>query len=334
MSLINKISSVLLLILIFGCTSPIVQRYPAKAGSWYSNNKKELEEFLRSIMDKAGQNIIRQDHAAKLTDTNPTEIHKQVLAIICPHAAYRFSGQAAAHSFKLIEGRKFGRVFVLGPMHKKKVANAILTKAKIFSTPLGNLKVDTDTVDALLKSPFFTLDESAHQIEYSLEMELPFVQVALGPDTKIVPIIIGRIDDVIVAQKLADTLRENLKADDLIIVSSDFTHYGARYDFEPFKDHVAENIQNLDKEAFSQISRLDAAGLESFQRQTGNHICGIRPIFVLLRMLPKNTQVTLLDYFTSDAVPYQKPKDGKPWSVSYMAISFSGDPWKEASHGQ
>ena len=49
----------------------------------------------------------------------------------------------------------------------------------------------------------------------------------------IVPVIVGQISTADV-RKLAERLKKDLRDDDLVLISSDFVHYGADYDFVPF----------------------------------------------------------------------------------------------------
>lgn len=68
----------------------------------------------------------------------------------------------------------------------------------------------------------------ARQPEHSLEVELPFLQVALG-DFKLAAMLCGQPDP---AQTAAD-LAEQLRPGDLVVVSSDLSHY------HPYEDRAA-----------------------------------------------------------------------------------------------
>ena len=40
-----------------------------------------------------------------------------MVALVSPHAGYIYSGQVAAHAYKLIEGKSFDAVVVVAPSH-------------------------------------------------------------------------------------------------------------------------------------------------------------------------------------------------------------------------
>ena len=67
-------------------------------------------------------------------------------------------------------------------------------------------------------------------------MQLPWIFKTLGK-VKVVPMAIGNIDDETVAE-IAKAIKKELHLDDVVIVSSDFTHYGPRFDYQPFDDEI------------------------------------------------------------------------------------------------
>jgi AmmeMemoRadiSam system protein A len=118
-------------------------------------------------------------------------------------------------------------------------------------------------------------------------------------------------------QAAADLLRPLADADTLVVVSSDFTHYGQRFAYQPFplgKDTPAQ-IQALDDGAIERILAKDAAGLLTYQKETGITVCGFRPMAVLLRMLGPGARVERVAYTTSGALGGDYAQ-----SVSYAAL--------------
>ena len=57
-----------------------------------------------------------------------------------------------------------------------------------WSTPLGEIAVDEELADAVLKSGLAVADEHAHQYEHSIEVQVPFVQHFFS-GAKILPIL-------------------------------------------------------------------------------------------------------------------------------------------------
>ncbi len=132
----------------------------------------------------------------------------------------------------------------------------------------------------------------------TLEMQLAFITKDFG-DVKIVPILIGRLDDASEARLVAAQIKGHLQDGDLVVVSSDFTHYGPRYGYAPFMGDLSESVKKLDMEAFSYLQKNDLEGFFAFYKRTDDTICGIYALTVLLAMLPEDARGHLIDYRTS-----------------------------------
>jgi len=278
-------------------------RPPAVAGSWYPGDEQDLRKLLERFFEAAKQ----------------PQLPGEPVAIIVPHAGYRFSGAIAARAFKTIKGKDFSRVILLGPSHHMGAAflgGAIPTVGQ-FGTPLGNVPLDTAVCEKLIACDGFVGDDRPHAREHCLEIELPFLQSVLR-DFRIVPVLIGRSDEATLV-KLASAIRSVLDERTLIVVSTDFTHYGATYRYVPFKENVQANIARLDGAAIDRILAVDRRGFVDFVQHTGATICGRWPVAVALEALADrpNLEGVVLAYATSGAML-------KDWtnSVSYAAIAL------------
>ena len=295
------------------------------AGSWYENNpaklKQELDDFLARAQTNAdfeSKQRVRQDCA---------EIKGELLAIIVPHAGYMFSGATAAFAYKAASGRKVKRIFLLGPSHHVGFRGAALPDTSMFATPLGELEIDKEMIAELKSYQMFATMPEVHRVEHSLELQLPFIKHCFK-DVKIVPVVIGQIDGDGEARMIGEILKGFVETDDLVVVSSDFTHYGPRYDYMPFglDADVPEKICEMDGAAFSYLSEVNLDGFVDFLDKTEDTICGMYPCQVLLAMMPAGAHGTLLKYSTSR----DSHIEDKSNSVSYLAIAFSGASWPEA----
>ena len=200
---------------------------------------------------------------------------------------------------------------------------------KTFVTPLGDLPVDTKTINELKDFPLFHLAPDIHRQEHSLEMQLPFIKQAFG-SVALVPIIVGTLRSEQEMLLTGRILSRYLTDGDIVLVSSDFTHYGPRYDFVPFIEDAPKYVRELDEGAFEQLKNCDLRGFIEYRERTRDTICGFFPCTVLLSMLPPDTHATLLRYQTSRNI-VGAPDDN---SVSYLAIVFSNnkcenDLWKK-----
>lgn len=284
------------------------------AGTWYESDPEKLCMQLNSYLNQAARDL----------ETTAVKQPETTLAIVCPHAGYAYSGRTAAYSYQSARRTKPLRIILLGPSHHIALRGVALPSAVSFETPFGELTVDQEMIGELKAYPIFTMQPEVHRVEHSLELQLPFIKQTFG-DVKIVPLVIGQLNDEPEIRLVAEILKGYVQQDDLIVVSSDFTHYGPRYDYQPFNSDIRGNIERLDKEAFKHLSKADVPAWLDFEARTHDTICGFYPCAVLCAMLPSETRAQLLKYSTSQDVV---PEDNEN-SVSYLAIEFTGRSWPE-----
>ena len=297
-------------------------RRPHYAGSWYEADPEKLKAQLDDFFAKAAPPDSKSVHSLLGESPNPA-MKSPLLAVVVPHAGYIFSGQTAAYAYKSArESLKPKRIFLLGPSHHVAFRGAALPLAIRFQTPLGDLDVDKDVIAELKAYSMFSVQPEVHRVEHSLELQLPFIRYTFG-DVKIVPIVIGHLEDESEARLIGEILKGYVGKDDLVVVSSDFTHYGPRYSYTPFSEKVMENVKALDCEAFVHLSKIDLDSFSHFQRKTGATICGFAPCQVLCSMLPSNCHGTVLKYATSKESGIEDADN----SVSYLSLAFSAGHW-------
>ena len=76
----------------------------------------------------------------------------------------------------------------------------------------------------------------------------------------------------------------------LFVFSSDFSHYGPRFDYRPFgalSPEVNAKLRAMNERAVALLSAVDAAGFRSYLRDTGNTICGRDGLATMLELLPR-----------------------------------------------
>lgn len=256
------------------------------AGSWFDANPRVLHRQIAEWVKRA--------------DTGKSG--KKTIALIQPHAGYAYSGPTAAYGAKAVMGGRYSRVIILGPAHRVYMENRICipSEADGMSTPLGTLAFDREALEKLRSLPFIATGDKILAQEHSVQIQLPFLQYALGNDFKLVPVVVGQLDDAH-ASKVADALKKITDSSTLVVVSSDFTHYGRNFDYVPFRTDIEANLKKLDLGAFDKIKTKNPSEFASYLRTTGATICGEAPIRILLNMLPGNAGVELLHYTTSSA---------------------------------
>jgi AmmeMemoRadiSam system protein B/AmmeMemoRadiSam system protein A len=278
-------------------------RHAAVAGSWYPGDEAQLGAYVDKLLNG---------------ESRTEGMQGPVRALISPHAGYRYSGAVAGAGYRLVRGRKFSRVLLLGPSHHTGFHGLSIADVTHYETPLGRIPLDQDAIRQLRTSSLVKTEPTAHREEHSLEMQLPLLQRALQPGWQLVPVLVGQLEpeDYRAAVEL---LRPLLGENTLVIVSSDFTHYGPRFGYLPFPNDkdTAARLEVLDMVGLGFIQDKDLQGFLDYKNSTGITICGYRPIALLLHLLPEDSRGELVSYATSGKLTGSYAN-----SVSYMSIAF------------
>lgn len=250
---------------------------PAKhAGAWYPGRPEELRRTLEGFLG-----------AAEPAPGKPVRAEAPLLGLIAPHAGVRFSGAVAGQAFRELRGQPVERVFLLGPSHYQGFRGVALPPPELdgYDTPLGPLLFDRDALGRLRGRKGFRGPESSHFPEHSLELEAIFLRHVLPREARLVPLVVGELVGDADPGKLAVALRPLLGPGDVVVVSSDFTHYGARFGYLPFRERVPENLEALLEEASGLLRKGDREGFEAYLERTEDTICGREPVRLLLSLL-------------------------------------------------
>jgi AmmeMemoRadiSam system protein B/AmmeMemoRadiSam system protein A len=270
------------------------------AGRWYSADAATLREQIGGFFRKA--------------DVEPIE---DVIAFILPHAGYQYSGQTAAFGLKTTN-KKYKRVVVIGPSHRVPMEEVLsVPRVTHYETPLGEILLDVEFIEKLLKYSMFTHVPRAHESEHSVQIEVPLLQYSAG-EFKLVPIVAGRCS-LETINKVGAILSSLIDSYTLVIASSDFVHYGVNYGYIPFRENIPEQIKKLDMGAYEHIAAGDAKGFLEYKDRTSATICGSMPVAILLSMLGKPVEARLANYATSGELTGDFSN-----SVSYLSVAFSG----------
>lgn len=183
-------------------------------------------------------------------------------ALIVPHAGYDYSGPVAASAYARLAAHRdlYQRVVLLGPSHHVAIRGLALSGADAFRTPLGDVPLDHEAI-AALEHPAVEVIEGVHRFEHSLEVQLPFLQCALG-SFALVPLVVGNTPPTVVASVLAELWGG---PETLVVVSSDLSHY------LDYADAV-----DCDRMTCAAIERLHAGGIAD------DGACGAAPLRGLL----------------------------------------------------
>jgi AmmeMemoRadiSam system protein B/AmmeMemoRadiSam system protein A len=231
-------------------------REPALAGSWYPGDPEILSRDVKRYLENAKKE----------------KVDGEIVALVSPHAGYMYSGQVAAYAYKLIEGKSFDTVVVVGPSHRFPFKGASLWDRGGFRTPLGVVPVDDELSKKLMeKRKEIRFLPEAHNQENSLELQIPFLQTVLK-SFKLVPIAMEPDWSWETCQYLASAIAETVRGKKVLLVAStDLSHY------------YTYNIAiELDRIFLNHIERFDIEGLNRDLKSNRTEACGGGPVVTIM----------------------------------------------------
>jgi len=231
-------------------------REPAVAGAFYPDKPEILQRDLSKYFENAKKE----------------KLEGEIVALVSPHAGYTYSGQVAAYAYKLIEGKNFESVVVVAPSHHALFKGASLYDRGGYRTPLGVVPVDVDLSKKMMeKRKEIQFLPEAHRQEHSLEVQIPFLQVALK-SFKLVPIVMEPYWSWETCQYLASAIAETVRGKKVLLVAStDLSHF--------YSYNIAVE---LDRIFLNHIDRFDAEGLNRDLKGNRTEACGAGPVVTVM----------------------------------------------------
>jgi AmmeMemoRadiSam system protein B/AmmeMemoRadiSam system protein A len=278
------------------------------AGSWYPGQAEELARLLDELFDRS----------AERTGSLPL---RDPAGVVVPHAGLAYSGTVAAAAYRAIAASRPSRIILMGFSHRGGPASVAIPDVESIATPAGETAVDMATVGKLASAPPFEIVSEQRVCDHSVEIQLPLLRKA-APGVPVTPLYVGGLD-ADAREAASEALAALVEPGTVLIASSDLTHYGRSFYYEPFPpdSHVHERLRELDFGIIEAAGSVDADIFLDHLAATGSTVCGYEPIALLLRTLARSRggevfQETL-DYQTSAEIT----GDTKH-SVSYAALGY------------
>ena len=282
------------------------------AGSWYPGTKEALlsriASYLEALPPPPSFSPGNKEESRGGVEPSCGKRTPVPNILILPHAGYEWSGKTAAYGIRMVEDALFRRVIVLAPSHHAYLRNSLCIPAgDAASTPLGVLPFDREGMDMLVNAPeiregngecSLLVSDRVHLAEHAAQIQYPFLQYALRRGFEMIPVIVGELDGPAL-ETFAALLRPLLDERTLLVISSDFTHYGADFAYCPFRRDVRNSVEKLDRSAFERIRDGSLVQFLKFMEETGATICGKNPLALMLSLIPPGTEMELLHYATS-----------------------------------
>ncbi|MCL2144325.1 MAG: AmmeMemoRadiSam system protein B [Endomicrobia bacterium] len=216
--------------------------------NWYPDNIEEIENYIPDVKEK-----------------------KAVIGIVSPHAGWIYSGRTAGTAYA--SSGMFDTYVILCPSHTGLGPEISIYPSGSWETPIGDLEIDYEFAKLIaLNSKFAEFDDTAHIMEHSIEVQLPFIK-KINPSAKIVPICIASYE----CAKCMDLAQAVYKASNehnkkvCVIASTDMSHYSN-----------ASIAKICDDMAIKEIMQLDGKGLLEVVEEKNISMCGAPPVAAML----------------------------------------------------
>jgi hypothetical protein len=268
------------------------------AGSWYPGNKAVLYETISEYLEHADE----------------PRLPGKVFGLIAPHAGYFYSGSTAGYAYRCVQNETFDICAVFSPLHDYQPFDLLTSAHKVYATPLGEIPIAEKLVgeigaDLQSRSDLF-LQRIAYDREHSLEIQLPFLQVALNGSFELIPIMV-RTHHAGALRTAADSIARVLAGKRVLLVAStDLSHF-----------YSLKEANVFDQVMTSQFTDFDPQGVLEAESAQQGFACGAGAVALTLwtAKLLGAKQVTLLHHTTSAEA------SGDPSSVvGYAAAAIAG----------
>jgi hypothetical protein len=269
-------------------------RDPAHAGSAYPAEPEPLRETMANYM--------QPDPADP-----PAEPDGGLFGIAAPHVSPDGGWRSYRAAYSLLRPEHRDRTFViLATSHYGDPETFGLTR-KDFVTPLGQAACDTRLVEWLAEhgGEGAVMEDYCHSFEHTVEFQVVFLQHALGPDVRILPILCGSFAHSILGggqpedddrvKRFLDALGElgEREGDRLFwVLGVDMAHMGARYG-DDFTASANEGrmteVAARDQARMERIAASDARGFWDLTIPDRDPLkwCGSAPFYAFLKAAPQ-----------------------------------------------
>ncbi len=278
------------------------------AGSWYPDHPAELAALLD------------QRFECSLERTGPWLL-PHPLAFVVPHAGLAYSGTVAAAAYRHLQAAPPERIFLLGFSHRGGPPGIAIPDIPGFETPIGSVALDRAAALELAAARPFAVVPESEVCDHSVEIQLPLLRKAV-PGVPVVPLYVGLLQDA-ERSTAAETLARALRPGDLLLASSDLTHYGRAFGYQPFAAgrDLHRRLYRLDSQVIEAAGSFDSGLFHDTLRETGATVCGRAPIALLLEVLTllagEDVFQQTLDYQTSAEITGDREH-----SVSYACLGY------------
>ncbi|EFN54619.1 hypothetical protein CHLNCDRAFT_135146 [Chlorella variabilis] len=316
-------------------------RLPVAADKYYPADPSALRAQLDACLARPAPPV-----AGPHLQPAPGTRRQSLRGLIVPHGSLQDSGMVAAAAYSLLAAGLSSLqsvphqapgaspsssspspaadslgphtpVLILGTNHFTALPPACLSSAAAWRTPLGAAPLEPELCRQLAAAGL-PLDDAPHNLEHSIENQLPFLQHVLGspgpsPGARpfaIAPVCVGWLGSEAAAGRLARQLaaavaryEQRRQRQVLLIATSDFTHGGPSYGEAPAAPWMSlrEHCVWRDSPLLHAICGGSPRGFLQACDLVGASLCGRWPVAVFMQVAQDlGWSLELLAYAPSD----------------------------------
>ena len=228
-------------------------------------------------------------------------------AVIAPHIDFHRGGSTYAWAYREVLERSDADLYVvLGTCHAG-MPDPFAVTLKPYDTPLGPVPVDREFYEALSRRAGQDLlaSEPAHRAEHSIEFQAVMLQHIVGRRRPfaILPVLASYLHESQLSggdpeadprvPRFVDALRETMAASSrrvCLVAGVDLAHVGPRFG-DPKRNTATSlaRVERDDRAMLESVVGVDARGFYAgvAADHDARRICGLSPIYTLLRLLPE-----------------------------------------------
>lgn len=198
---------------------------------------------------------------AKVEDVAPLARADAVQGLVVPH--HLLAEKMIARAFKTVARADKFTVILLSPNHFSQGRGDFIVPGQDWQTPYGDLMLDRDLLEILSDGNVCVIDDQPFANEHGVNNLTSFIKKAF-PKATFLPIIVNDATGDEDLKILANILNDNLKSNDLVIASLDFSHEMTNT-VAQFHDQFSKTVlYNLDVTAAGRVDVDSRPTLQAF----------------------------------------------------------------------
>ena len=212
---------------------------------------------------------VQLDHFSSRSDVANNLKNALPVAIIAPHAGYKYSGKLAMDAYSMCLGYTYSLIVILSPAHKVAFDGIATCSADGFALGNAPVLVDTKMRDDIIRLGMATLFDPAYHAEHGIETQIPFVSRYFG-QSKILPLVLGNIP-VESVKSLIDYIHQKSSGNVLFVLSSDLSHFHSRDVALTLDEKAAKLIETGQSRGLSRHFACGHAAIRGFLTSNVGH---------------------------------------------------------------